>query len=626
MITTTQKSFQPSQKDIKYLGKDFDGFKASLLEFAKTYYPNTYKDFGDASTGMMFIDMAAYVGDVLSYYTDYQFKESLPLTAEERKNIIMLARYMGYKPKVTTGSVGVLDVYQLVPSIRTDDGSFSPDYRYAQVIKDNMEVSADSKVNFVTNEPVDFSVNTASNPTEISVFQRNSSGQPEFYILKKSVSISSGTILSKNIAIGAASQYYSITLSETNVISILDIYDSDGNRWYESDYMSQDLVPVHVENISKNDESTSKYRDSVPFLLKFIKTARRFVTSVTAGNLTVLEFGSGVNVQGDAVVLPSPSTVKKNAAWNSVAYDSSNFLGDSSYGQAPSNTTLTIRYIVGGGVDSNVNSNTIKNIVRSDFFGDVSEMTTNDKSITQLVRGSIKVNNPTPVTGGRGAETDLNIKQNAMANFSAQNRAVTKQDYVVRAYAMPAKYGTVAKAYVTSDTTLDTIGTNSNPYAINLYVLCQDANGRLIPSNQALILNLKNYLNEYRLLTDSINIIDGFIINVGLDFSIIVYKNYNKKDVLTNCLNVAKEFLSTDNMQFAQPINLSRLRLELAKVDGVQSITSINLKNLTIRDGDYSPHEYNIGLATVNDMVYPSIDPSVFEVRFPTKDITARCL
>ena len=503
MITTTPKSFQPNQKDIKYLGKDFDGLKSSLLEFAKTYYPNTYKDFGEASTGMMFIDMAAYVGDVLSYYTDYQFKESLPMTAEERKNIIMLSKYMGYKPKVTTGSVGSLDVYQLVPSIKNGDGTFSPDYRYAQVIKDNMEVASDSSSNFVTNEPVDFSVNTINNPTEISVFQRNSSGQPEFYILKKSVSISSGKILSKNVQVGAPTQYYSITLPDTNIINILDVYDSDCNRWYESDYISQDLVPVHIENIVKNDETLSKYRDSVPFLLKFIKTARRFVTSVTADNETVLEFGSGVNVQGDSVVLPSPSTVKKNAAWNSVAYDSSNFLIDSSYGQAPANTTLTIRYIVGGGVESNVNANTIKNVVRSDFFGDIREMSTNDKNITQLVRSSIKVNNPSPVTGGKGAETDINIKQNAMANFSSQNRAVTKQDYVVRAYAMPSKYGTVAKAYVTSDSTLDTIsGTNSNPYAINLYILCQDASGRLIPSNDAIIQNVKNYLNEYRLLTD----------------------------------------------------------------------------------------------------------------------------
>lgn len=627
MITDTPKSFQPNKKDIKYLGKDFDGLKSSLLEFAKTYYPSTYKDFSDASTGMMFIDMAAYVGDVLSYYIDYQFKESLVTTAEERKNIIALARYMGYKPKVTTGAVGTLDVYQLVPSIKNGDGTFSPDYRYAQVIRENMEVAADTNVNFVTTDPVDFTLDTINNPTEVSVFQRNSSGQPEFYILKKNTPISAGAIMSKTVTVSSATQYYSIALDETNVISILDVYDSDGNRWYESDYLSKDLIPVQTENIEKNDTTLSKYRDSVPFLLKFLKTARRFVTSVDENNKTTLEFGAGVNVQGDTIVLPSPATVKKDVRWNSIAYDPSNFLSNSSYGQAPSNTTLTIRYITGGGIDSNVNSNSITNIISSEFFGDLTEMTSNDKSVNQLVRSSMKVNNPIPTTGGRGAETDGEIKQNAMSNFSAQNRAVTGQDYVIRAYSLPSKYGSISKAYVTSDKSLSTEqSTNNNPYAINLYIVCQDANGRLIPSNPALIQNLKNYLNEYRLLTDSVNIVDGFIINIGVEFSIIVYKNYNKRDVLSNCISVAKEFLNTENMQFAQPINLSRLRLEIAKIDGVQSIASLNIKNLTVRDGDYSANEYNVALATVNDMIYPSIDPSVFEVRFPTKDIHGRVL
>ena len=441
MTTDTQKSFQPNQKDIKYLGKDFDGLKSSLLDFAKVYYPNTYKDFNDASTGMMFIDMAAYVGDVLSYYTDYQFKESLAMTAEERVNIIALARYMGYKPKVTATAVGTLDVYQLIPAIKNSDGTFSPDYRFAQVIKQNMEVAADSNTNFVTSEPVDFTVDTLNDPTEISIFQRNSSGQPEFYILKKNVPISSGTIISKTEQIGDATQYYSITLPETNVVGIIDVYDSDGNRWYESDYLSQDLVPTQVENITKNDNVLAKYRDSTPFLLKFIKTARRFVTAITETNQTVLEFGSGINVQGDSIILPSPATVKKTVNWNNIAYDPANFLSNSSYGKAPSNTELTIKYAIGGGIESNVNANSIKNIVSIEYFGDLTEMPENDRSITQLVRGSVKVNNPQPTTGGKGAETNSEIKQNSMANFSAQNRAVTKQDYVIRTYAMPAKYG-----------------------------------------------------------------------------------------------------------------------------------------------------------------------------------------
>lgn len=625
MTTDTQKSFQPGQKDVRYLGKDFSSLKASLLEFAKTYYPNTYKDFSDTSVGMMYMEQAAYVGDVLSYYIDYQFKESLPITAEERKNIIALAKYMGYKPKTTGASIGTLDVYQLVPSMQNGDGTFSPDTRYAQIIKENMVVSADTNTNFVTNEPVDFSVDTSSDPTEVSVYQRNESGQPEFYVLKKNVPISSGTIVSKDVTVGSATQFFSITLDHDNVINVLDVYDSDGNRWYESDYMAQDLVPVQTENIAKNDATLSMYRDAVPFLLKFIRTSRRFTTSVTADNFTVLEFGSGTNVQSDAIVLASAETVNKTSAANSTSYDPANFLSNTSYGQAPSNTTLTVRYIIGGGVGSNVNADVIKNIVSAEFFGDLTELPENDRNVTRLIRESVKVNNPAPTVGGRGPETNDEIKANARANFSTQNRAVTRQDYVVRTYAMPSKYGTIAKAYATTDQSLS-ISSKSNPFAINLYVLCRDADGRLIPTNPALTYNLRNYLNEYRLLTDGVNIIDGYVINVGLNFSIITYKNYNKRDVLTNCLNVAKSFLSTDNMQFSQPINLSRLRLEIAKVDGVQSVTELTMKNLTVRDGDYSKHEYNIAAATVNDIVYPSVDPSVFEVRFPTKDIVGKVL
>lgn len=413
MTTDTQKSFQPGQKDVRYLGKDFSSLKASLLEFAKTYYPNTYKDFSDTSVGMMYMEQAAYVGDVLSYYIDYQFKESLPITAEERKNIIALAKYMGYKPKTTGASIGTLDVYQLVPSMQNGDGTFSPDMRYAQIIKENMVVSADTNTNFVTNVPVDFSVDTSSDPTEVSVYQRNESGQPEFYVLKKNVPISSGTIVSKDVTVGSATQFFSITLDHDNVINVLDVYDSDGNRWYESDYMAQDLVPVQTENIAKNDATLSMYRDAVPFLLKFIRTSRRFTTSVTADNFTVLEFGSGTNVQSDAIVLASAETVNKTSAANSTSYDPANFLSNTSYGQAPSNTTLTVRYIIGGGVGSNVNADVIKNIVSAEFFGDLTELPENDRNVTRLIRESVKVNNPAPTVGGRGPETNDEIKANA---------------------------------------------------------------------------------------------------------------------------------------------------------------------------------------------------------------------
>jgi hypothetical protein len=649
MILDTPKSFQPGKKDIKYLSKDFAQLKQTLTQFAQVYYPNTYKDFSDASTGMMFIEMAAYVGDVLSYYIDYQFKESMLVNAEERQNIIDSARSLGYKTKSTAPSVTNLDVYQLVPSKISEDGSMVPDMNYAQIIKPGMATVSDNGVPFLTNAPVDFTVDTKNNPLEVSVYQRNNAGQAVFYVLKKNVDAFSGQLLSKDVSIGAPSSFYKIYLDETNVIEVFDVYDSDGNRWYETDYLAQDLVPIENENIYKNDMSLSSHRDTVPFLLKYLRTSKRFVSGVESDNTTFIEFGSGTNISDDEIIIPNVYTVGKPSTFRneSINYDPDNFLSSRAFGQAPANTTLTIRYITGGGINSNVNANTIKNTTNIEFFGDITELPVFDQGLTNLVRRSVKVNNPVPATGGRGSETSDEIRNNALSSFSAQGRIVTQKDYVVRTYAMPSKYGSIAKAYAAADTNLDlpniqafpnelstsslapenTNRKNINqnvPSAINLYLLGYDTNQRLINTNEAIRQNLKNYLNQYRMLTDSVNLLDGYIINIGVDFTIIAYKNYNKREVLANCLTLVQQFFDINNIQFCQPINLSRLELEIAKVDGVQSVSSLKIKNLTLRDGDYSPYEYDIVKATLDKVVYPSIDPSIFEVRFPTKDIVGR--
>jgi hypothetical protein len=460
------------------------------------------------------------------------------------------------------------------------------------------------------------------------VYQRNSSGQPEFYVLKKTVAASAGQIITKTVSVSDPTSFYRLELAEANVIGIMDIYDSDGNRWYETEYLAQDMVPIDSENIFKNDMVMSKYRDTAPFLIKFLKTSRRFVTGTNSDDTTFIEFGAGTNVKDDEIIIPNVNTVSNQSLFRTenVSYDPANFLSSKSYGQAPANTTLTIRYVVGGGVTSNVNANSITNVTSVEFFGDITELPNLEQNLTSTVRRSIKVNNSIPAVGGMGSESNDSIRTNALANHSSQNRAVTQQDYIVRAYAMPSKYGSIAKAYAIADQTVDTSKTNYNPFAVNLYILCYNSQKKLITSNLAIQENLKTYLNQYRMLTDSVNIIDGYIINIGVDFGIIVYKNYNKRDVLTNCLTTVQQYFNIDNAQFFQPINLSRLELEISRVDGVQSVNYLKLKNLTVRDGDYSPYEYNIQSATVDKVIYPSLDPSVFEVKYPTKDIVGKVL
>jgi hypothetical protein len=372
----------------------------------------------------------------------------------------------------------------------------------------------------------------------------------------------------------------------------------------------------------------SAYRDTAPFLIKFLRTSRRFVTGTNADDTTFIEFGAGTNVKDDEIIIPNVNTVSNQSLFRTenVSYDPANFLSSKSYGQAPANTTLTIRYVTGGGVASNVNANSITNVTSVEFFGDITELPNLEQNLTSTVRRSIKVNNPVPAVGGMGSESNDSIRTNALANHSAQNRAVTQQDYIIRSYAMPSKYGSIAKAYAIADQSIDTSKKNYNPFAVNLYILCYNSQKKLIISNLAIQENLKNYLNQYRMLTDSVNIIDGYIINIGVDFGIIVYKNYNKRDVLTNCLTKVQEYFDIDNAQFCQPINLSRLELEISRVDGVQSVNYLKLKNLTLRNGDYSQYEYDIQSATVDKIIYPSLDPSVFEVKYPTKDIVGKVL
>jgi hypothetical protein len=653
-LDNINKSFSLTKnKEVKYLNKDFSQYRDQLIQFAKSYFPNTYRDFNDTSPGMMFIEMGAYIGDVLSYYIDYQFKESLMVYAEERKNLLALARYLGYKVKAATPATTTIEIFQLIPA--TDAGE--PNYKYALNILEGMQVASNvnSSVIFRTLAPVNFATNTQSNPTEITVYSRDTFGNPDFFLLRKTVNASAGQVVQKQVSIGTATPFYRIEL-ENNVLDIVSIKDLDNNIWYEVNYLAQDLVLIDVENISKNDQEFSAFNDTVPTIMKTLRTSRKFIVGINPDNTTYLEFGGGTEAVADELIIPNLNLIGDNGQLRlTEPLDPSNFLNTKAYGQAPENTTLTITYIVGGGIQSNVNTNELSNINLIQYSDDTDLFSQEEQNLLASVKRSVNVNNIVPGTGGADSESDESIRQNGLASFMSQARAVTRDDYIVRAFAMPSKYGAIAKVYVAPDNQLDfqtqrqlaqgvdtgvpqsnnTVvaqGFNNfyvnvnNPLAINMYVLGYDKNSKLTPLNEVVISNLKQYLDKFRMLTDGINIIDGFIINIGVSFEIIVYKNYNKKDVLANSIIAVSNFFDTNNMSFNQPINLTNLELEIAKVEGVQSVQNVILKNLTVKDGDYSQYEYDIIRATKNKVVYPSLDPSVFEIKFPGRDISGRCL
>ena len=654
MADIIQKQFNTGKKELKYINKDFNSFRDALIQYAQTYFPNTYKDFNTASPGTMFIEQAAYVGDVLSYYGDYQLKESLLNYAGERKNVIALANYLGYKTKPTKAAVATVDVYQLVPSIKNSNGEYVPDNVYALSLREYMQLVNSAGVYYLTTDSVDFSIDTKNSPRESTVYSRDDYGVPQFFLLKKTIRAISGKIVVASFNLNAAQAFLNIPLSENNVIDILEVRDSDNNRWYQVDYLAQDLIFSEEENTSVNDGDLFKYNTDVPKLLKSFITSRKFTVNTNASNVTYLQFGPGTESLSDEIIYPSQELVGiglQNISNLNISYDSSKLLSTNSMGQAPTNTTLTIKYIVGGGVLSNCATDDIKTIVSVDFATDTSGLTPSQLALMQTVKNSIRVTNPVAATGGADTESVDEIRQNALAYFASQNRAVTTDDYTSRIYNLPPRFGTIAKAYVVSNSNLNvninkyvsgfndntdnvTLLNNavsnyfrkvnydvSNPFSINLYVLSYDSNKNLTSINEALLYNLRKYLEKYKLLTDGINIIDGYVINLGVDFKISVFNNYNKRDVLNTCIQKVKDFFIIDKLIFNQPINISQLELEIAKVEGVQSVVEIKFKNLTMNDGNYSPHEYNLEQATLNKIVYPSLDPSVFELKYPDNDV-----
>jgi len=660
-------------KELSYVGKDFATLKQNLIDFTKTYFPNQYADFSEASPGSIFIDQAAAIGDMLSFYQDVQLKESMLSHATERKNVMALAQQMGYKPKVTSPAVTELTVYQLVPSNNLSGVDNGPDEAFYLRIKDGMEVESttNASIIFRTVDVVDFASPTGR---EIEVYERLATGVPSIYLVSKKIKAISAQEISTTITFGDDSDYPTATLSETNIIQITSVTDSDNIKYYEVPYLAQESVFIEKPNTEYNGD-LSQHSGSVPYILEIKKVPYRFSVKVNSDNTMDLQFGSGDVSLSDEVILPNSKNVGLGLA-NSVnrlnqGIDPSNFLKTNTFGIAPANKQLTIKYLVGGGVQSNINQRDLTTIRLIQFEDDLLSIPDDKLAAYNDTKSSVAVENLEAATGGRDSESIEEIRQNALATFGSQNRTVTRQDYIVRAMSMPERYGSVAKVYVSPDGEIDnnspssiltnpkniteftnlvesikglpkqdiqkelvkylaqkntSIGEVNNPFAINMYVLGYDSNKKLTNLNQAIKQNLKTYLGEYRMLTDGVNIMNGFIVNIGVDFEIIAYSNYNKREVLTNCLAEVQRYFEIDNWTFNKPINISEIELILANVEGVMSVPSVKISNLCGGAGNYSTNRYNIDEATKGKIVYPSLDPCVFEVKYPTKDIKGRAL
>jgi hypothetical protein len=641
-IRKFDKSYAPPIKSISYLNKNFSQWRQSLIDFAKVYFPETYTDFNESSPGMLFIEMASYVGDVLSYYIDSQFRENLMQFAEEKDNIIAISQAMGYKPKPATAASTDVDFYQLVPALDiTKD--FAPDDRYLLRLSSNAVITSTEfgTVQFHTIDELNF-----GDPfdREITVYSVNAGNEPTMYLVRKRVRAVAGEIKTTQIAIGSPEKFTKVTLPDTNILGILTVTDSSGFKWYEVDYLAQDVILDASLNVSP----TTSGNQSVPpaYVMKIKKTPRRFVTRYNSDYKLEMHFGSGILDDTDSTINLEPNKISNDEYQTylaSTALDPSDFLSSRTYGLAPGNLTFTITYVTGGGLESNVPSNTINKVVTYHVINDRSGFTNSENLLFSDIISTLAVNNTFPATGGKDEDSIEEVRQNALAFLNAQNRAVSAEDYTVRAYAMPSQYGGVAKAFVAADDQINNIinasidqvtgayGTlvteKAGKNVINLYVLGYDRNKKLVTLNDDIKQNLKTYIDQYRLLTDEVRILDAFVVNIGIEFSIVVFKNYNMNEVSVRCIDAIKNFFDIERWQINQPIILADLTNEIASVEGVQSVLDVKVINkYRYRDGgSYNDFIYDVSTTALQDgIIYPSLDPTIWEVKYPENDIVCQ--
>ena len=606
-------------RDIKYLNKDFNSFRSALINYSKTYFPTTYTDFTEASPGMMFMEMASYVGDVLSFYQDNQFQETFIQYANQTNNLFDLAYMFGYKPKVTGVATTMIDFYQRVPSVGMN---YDPDFNYALTIAENAQIKSNvSSTTFITEDLIDFTVSSSLDPTEITVYTVDGNNRPTEYLLKKSRNAISANITTTTLEFNTPEEFATRTINATDLIGILDIVDSDGNTWYEVDFLGQEQVFDSIKNTNPNDPNNYQESDSAPFLLQTKQVARRFATRLLDSNTLQIQFGAGKSNDTTEEVVPNSKNVGLGLTFEkdklTTAYSPLNFIFNDTYGIAPSNTTLTVRYLTGGGTAANVPANSLITLTNKGVVS-FSKYSANDAGGDyQAAFNSLAVSNPEAATGGGDGDTTEELRQNTISSYGTQLRNVTLDDYLVRTLSMPSKYGTVAKAYIEKSK----VSSESNA-VLDLYVLRFDLNKKLVAPSDALKTNIRTYLTQYKMIGDYVRIKEAFPINIAIDFEIIVLPNFNSNEVLRNCILTLQTYFNIDEWQVNEPIILRDVYALLDKVQGIQTVKNIVFTNKT--GGSYSNYKYDVVGAMIDNVIYPSIDPMVFEVKYPNTDIKGR--
>jgi len=588
---------------ISYTNRDFNSIKAALVEHARRYYPDSYKDFNEASFGSLMLDTVSYVGDVLSFYLDYQANESFLETAIEKENIINLSRNMGYRYSDAISAYGECDFFVTIPA-----NSAAPDLTYAPVLKAGAEVTSTSGGKYTLIEDVDF-----SDPNNLVVVSSvdDATGAPTFFAVKATGQIKSGYVEERFIEVGEFKRFQKVTVEAENISEVVSVEDSEGHQYYEVEHLSQDVIYVNVSNRNQD-----KHR--VKNILKPLSVPRRYRTNFLPGAVE-LQFGQGSDeeILSGSFLDPS-SVVMRQFGKEHVSdtyLDPTNFTRTEKMGISPANTTLSVRIRRDDIENVNAAANSILTVQSAELQFDNENSLVATKVAT--VRQSIECSNENPVVGDLSLPDEEEIKVRAMNSFSAQNRAVTMQDYVTMAYAMPGRFGALKRVRVEVDK--DSFKRN-----INMFVISEDVDGKFVAPSITLKNNLRTWITNYKMMGDTFDIIDAKIVNLGIDYTVVIAENVSKAEVLAQCDRELQELFSI-HPEIGEALTINDVYKTLNRLDSVVDVTDVAVRSLS--GGNYSSLNYSIQENLSLDgrvLVIPS--DHVYEIKFPNSDIRGTAL
>lgn len=611
MVTSPSKL---KQRQRNFLGKDFDSLRSNLLDYAKLYYPDRISDFSENSMGGLFLDMAAYVGDTLSFYLDHQFNELDPNTVVELSNIQKILRASGIPVMGAAPATVTCNLYFEVPAKISSNGSYVPDESSLPIVSAGSVFMTSTGKKFILSDDIDF-YEKNSNGDYIATWVNGTirNGIPSTLIVSRVGICVSGTEKTTNIALGDFVQFRNITLEESDITEIIKVYDSDGNTYYEVNDLSEDVVYKTVKNFGADSATT-------PYNLQITPAPYRFKKSMDINSrLTTLTFGGGEasSLQDDAVPDAADFALQLpfSKSFSRTSLNPQKLLSTRTLGVCSSNTTLYITYRFGGGLSDNVAMNTINSVSerRLQFPRSPSP------SIAQSVADSFEVINPEPASGGEDPLSPSELIQLVSSARNSQERIVTKEDLLARVYTLPSSLGRAYRASVRPNP--------NNPLSTRLYIVSRDGDGLLTQSNDSLKINLARYLNTYRTVSDSIDILDSPIVNLKLKFNAVLDSRLNSSIVLQEIISSLKSFFDKTRWQIDQPIFFSDIMDVIFSVNGVISLPSANAILFEPLFGTqngrlYSNYAFNVNSNLLVDKgVLVPPEGGIFEIRYPDFDI-----